>query len=205
MQISKLVPSKRARDRWVLQLEDGSFLQVGKGQMADFALYEGRDLSQEELEALRQAERHDRFQSYALRLLMDTPMSRKRLVEHLRRKACPEEEAQTIAQRMVELGLLDEARYAAEVARQYAARGCGPKKVRDELYRRGVPRDQWEEALQAVDDWTEGLDALLRKKLAAAGDPKALKRATDALARRGYPWADIQAALRRCGAEIEEE
>ena len=76
MRISKLTPSKRGQDRWILQLEDGSFLQVGKNQMADFALYDGRELTEGELEDLRRAERHDRFQSYALRVLMDTPMSR---------------------------------------------------------------------------------------------------------------------------------
>lgn len=206
MRISKLTPSKRARDRWMLQLEDGSFLQVGKNQMADFALYAGRELSEAELEALRRAERQDRFQSYAIRALMDTPMSRRKLVEHLRRKECPEAEAQAIAQRMAELGILNEAWYAAEVARQYAARGYGPRRVQDELYRRGVPREYWGEALQAVEDWQEGLNAILRKKLGGTlPDPKALKRVSDALARRGYAWRDINAALRRYGAEIEEE
>lgn len=206
MRISKLTPSKRGQDRWILQLEDGSFLQVGKNQMADFALYDGRELTEEELEDLRRAERHDRFQSYALRVLMDTPMSRKRLVEHLCRKACPEEEAQAIAQRMVDLGVLNEGGYAAEVARQYASRGYGPRRVRDELYRRGVPREHWDAALQEVEDWEEGMDAFLRKRLGGtAPDPKDLKRASDALARRGYGWGEINAALRRYGAEIEEE
>lgn len=206
MRISKLTPSKRGQDRWILQLEDGSFLQVGKNQMADFALYDGRELTEGELEDLRRAERHDRFQSYALRVLMDTPMSRKRLVEHLCRKGCPEEEAQAIAQRMVDLGVLNEGWYAAEVARQYASRGYGPRRVRDELYRRGVPREHWDAALQEVEDWEEGMDAFLRKRLGGtAPDPKDLKRASDALARRGYGWGEINAALRRYGAEIEEE
>ena len=92
------------------------------------------------------------------------------------------------------------------MARQYAARGYGPRRVQDELYRRGVPREYWGEALQAVEDWQEGLNAILRKKLGGTlPDPKALKRVSDALARRGYAWRDINAALRRYGAEIEEE
>ena len=48
--------------------------------------------------------------------------------------------------------------------------------------------------------------AFLRKRLGwTAPDPKDLKRASDALARRGYGWGEINAALRRYGAEIEEE
>ena len=36
------------------------------------------------------------------------------------------------------------------------------------------------------------------------GDPKELKRASDALARRGFSWQDISAALRRYGAQTED-
>ena len=76
----------------------------------------------------------------------------------------------------------------------------------EELRRRGVPREHWDAALQEVEDWEEGMDAFLRKRLGGtAPDPKDLKRASDALARRGYGWGEINAALRRYGAEIEEE
>ena len=205
MQISKLVPSRRVRDRWVVQLEDGSFLQVGKNQMADFALYEGRELTENELMALRQAERHERFEACAIRALMDTPMSRRKLIERLRRQECPSEEAQAIAGRMVELGLLDEAWYAAELARHYAGRGYGPRRVRDEFNRRGVSREYWEAALESVEDWQTGLDAFLAQKLAGpAPEPKDIRRVSAALVRRGYDWADINAGMRRLLETWEE-
>ena len=37
------------------------------------------------------------------------------------------------------------------------------------------------------------------------GDRQNLKKVSDALARRGYRWPDINDALRRYGAETEEE
>ena len=49
MVIEELKPSKRVRDRWLAVLEDGSILRVGKNQIADFALYAGRELSDEEI------------------------------------------------------------------------------------------------------------------------------------------------------------
>ena len=36
---------------------------------------------------------------------------------------------------------------ARMVVRHYAAKGYGPRKIRDELYRRGVPREFWEDAM----------------------------------------------------------
>ena len=55
--------------------------------------------------------------------------------------------------------------------------------------------------LCTLDDGT-----LLRQKLKGrAPDEKELKRASDALARRGYRWEEIKAALRRYGADIEED
>ena len=36
-------------------------------------------------------------------------------------------------------------------------------------------------------------------------DPRELKKASDALARRGYSWSDIVEGLRRYGAEAESD
>ena len=58
-------------------------------------------------------------------------------------------------------------------------------------------------ALEAMETPDAAIDAFLAKKLRGAdpSDPKALKRAADALARRGFRWEDIKDALRRHGAE----
>jgi regulatory protein len=106
---------------------------------------------------------------------------------------------------MEELGYLDDAAYAQRVVRHYAAKGYGERKLRDELYRRGVPRDLWEAALADLDDPAETIDAFVAKKLAGREpDRKELKKVSDALARRGYSWSDISAALRRYGAQGDE-
>ena len=93
-----------------------------------------------------------------------------------------------------------------EAARHYSAKGYGLRKLRDELHRRGVPRELWDEALERAEDPAEAIDAFLAKKLGDTPpeDRRAWKRASDALARRGYAWSDISEGLRRYGAEWEE-
>ena len=107
---------------------------------------------------------------------------------------------------MEQLGYLNDAEYAARVVRHYSAKGFGPGKLRDELYRRGVPRDLWQEAMDQAEDPAQSIDAFVAKKLAGkTADRQNLKKVSDALARRGYRWPDINDALHRYGVETEEE
>ena len=80
------------------------------------------------------------------------------------------------------------------------------RKIRDELYRRGVPREHWDEALESAEPPEDGVDAFLRKRFKGeTPDQKELKRASDALARRGFRWDEIKAGLARYGADTGDE
>ena len=92
-----------------------------------------------EAEALTQAARRSGLRQKALNLLTSKPMSRRELEQKLRSWEAGEEEAAAIADRMEELGFLNDAAYAAQVVRYYSAKGYGERKLRDELYRRGIP------------------------------------------------------------------
>ena len=213
MKIVKLRPSQRVRDRWLAFLEDGAILRLGSGEVAAFGLYAGMELSPELLERLNAAARQGRVRDKALDLIAARPLSRKELADTLTARprdrgkaaAATEEEAAAAADWLEEMGYLNDADYARRVVEHYSARGCGPAKLRDELYRRGVPRDCWDDALAAQEPPEGAIDALLQKKLRGAdpSDPRALKRAADALARRGYRWEEIQEGLERYRALSE--
>ena len=221
MKIIKLAPSKRAEGRWLVWLEDGGLLRVSGDEVAAFGLYAGLELGDETLSRLRTAADETALRAKALDALAARPLSRRELVDKLtapsRRRGRTEEDggaessgglrarADAVADRLEELGLLDDRAYARRVAEHYAAKGWGARKVRDELYRRGVPREYWDEALDELPEPDEAIDRLLEKKLRGwSGEAKELKRAADALARRGFSWQDISAALRRYGAETED-
>ncbi|MBR2935441.1 MAG: regulatory protein RecX [Oscillospiraceae bacterium] len=205
MRIEELKPSKRVQGRWLVVLEDGSILRVGEGEVIDFALYAGKELTDEEGKALADSARRTGLKEKALDLLTRKPMSRKELERKLGEWEAGEEETAAICVRMEELGFLNDAAYAVQVVRHYSTKGCGEHKLRDELYRRGVPRDLWEDALVQATDPAEAIDAFVQKKLAGkVPDRKELKKVSDALMRRGYGWEDISAALRRFGADEED-
>ncbi len=205
MTISKLAPSKRVEGRWLAFLEDGSILRIGENEVIDFALYAGKELTEEEAARLMESARRSGLKAKTLDLLSRKPQSRKELERKLQEWEASEEESAAICDRMEELGYLNDAAYAERVVRHYSAKGYGVKKLRDELYRRGVPRDLWDEALQQAEDPADAIDAFVEKKLAGkTPDRKELKKVSDALARRGYSWSEISAALDRYSAECEE-
>ncbi len=205
MRIEELKPSKRVQGRWLAVMEDGSILRVGEGEVIDFALYAGKELTDGEAQALTAAARRTGLKEKALALLTRKPMSRKELERRLTEWEAGEEETASICARMEELGFLNDAAYAVQVVRHYSQKGCGEHKLRDELYRRGVPRELWDEALAQAADPADAIDAFVRKKLAGkTPDRKELKKVSDALMRRGYGWEDISAALNRFGADAED-
>ena len=206
MRLTKLQPSDRIKGRWLLYLEDGNILRVSEQEMVSFSLYAGMELTEELQQALTASARKSVAKAKALYYLSSRPLSRKELVDKLtarprerdKEPLADEELAQEIADRLEELGYLNDASYATTIVRHYGAKGYGERKVRDELYRRGIPRDLWDEALETAVDPEDGIDAFLQKKFRGAmPDDKERKRASDALARRGYSWSDISAGLRR--------
>lgn len=208
MIITKLLPSTKVRGRWLCHLEDGSLLRLGESEVLSFSLYTGMELSGEIMKALAAAAGKSALREKALKLISVRPLSRKELLGKLTAGDGEESarEAAEIADWLEELGYLNDAEYAKTVARHYAAKGYGEKKIRDELWRRGVPREHWDGAADSAPAPDDGIDAFLRQKLKGReADQADLKRLSAALARRGYRWSDIKDGLRRYGAEIEEE
>ena len=200
MVIQELKPSKRVQGRWLAVLEDGCILRVGENEVIHFALYAGKELSVEEAEALQRAAHSSGLKEKTIELLARKPMSRRETEQKLRAWEAGEEETAAICDRMEELGFLNDAEYAGRLVRHYSAKGYGERKLKDELYRRGISREHWAEALSQAGDNGAAIDAFLEKKLAGREvDRKELKKVTDALARRGFSWSEIDEAVRRCG------
>jgi len=142
----------------------------------------------------------------ALRLLERRDYSRKELILKLTEKGESEEDAIAVADRMVELGVISDERYSRMLVRHYATKGYGACRIKQELYRHGIHTDLWEEAMEEMPSQEEKLDQLFRSKLRSSDpDRNEIKKATDAMLRRGFSWSEITACRQRVLGSISDD
>ena len=140
----------------------------------------------------------------ALRLLERRDYSRKELILKLTEKGEPLEDAEAVADRMIELGVINDERYSRMLVRHYAGKGYGACRIKQELYRHGIHTDLWEEAMEELPPQEDQLDKLFRSKLRSSDpDRNEIKKATDAMLRRGFSWSEISACKQRVLDETE--
>ena len=142
----------------------------------------------------------------ALALLDRRDYGSEELCAKLIEKGAEPDEARAAVRYMIRVGFIDDERYAAMVARHYAAKGYGAGRVREELRRRKLDRELWDAALAELPEPDETVDALLRAKLRGkAADRDTIRKAGAALVRRGFTWEAVKAATDRYLAEMEFE
>ena len=205
MKIVRIEKSKHVQERVLVYLEEGDPLRITRNELLQFGLYRGMDLPPEVVVQLQNAGKRSQGRAAAARLASGRMMSRKELAERLGRKGIAPDTAVEAVDWLESLGAVDDAAYAGAVARHYAAGGYGPGRVRQELQKRGIPRELWDSALAQLPDSAAAIDKFLQSKLKGRTPDRAtLKKLSDALLRRGFSWNDIRPALNRLGEEIDE-
>ena len=203
--VVRVVPSATTRDRFSVDFDSGENLTVTVAQVADFGLCPGRVFEEAEFGLLTDSASLTAAKGKALEALARRPMSRREVTDRLDRNGVREDIAEEAADWLERLGYVDDGEYAGQIARHYAAKGYGAGRVREELARRGVPREYWEEALEQMPDTGEAVDRFLRSKLRGEPDRKEKKRVADALLRRGFSWEEIRSGMDRWEMERWEK
>lgn len=206
MRVDSLKPSQRKKGRFLLTLENGAIIRVTEDELLRFRLREGMELTDETLAQLQKSAKTSSTKAQAVNMIASRPLSKKELQKRLQRKGSDEEDAQAAVAWLEGMGAVNDAAYAASLVRHYSTRGYGVGRIREELQRRGVPRELWEDALEERSDSAETLDTLIRKKCKGdLDDPKERKRVCDALLRRGFSWSEVKAALSRYTEILEDD
>ena len=206
MRIERIEASRHKKGRVLVFLEDGTCLRATEQELLDFRLRSGDELDGETLERLKEAAGASGARAAAADLIGKRAMSRRDLEKKLREKGASEAEARYAAEWLEAIGALNDAGYAAALARHYGGMGYGPARVREKLYEKGVPRELWEDALAELAESGGQAEAFLEKKLRGrVPDEKEKRRLSNALLRRGFSWGEVREAWRRMGERLEED
>ena len=150
MRIERLENSKHKQERVLVYLEDGTLLRITGAELLQFGLYQGLDLPPETLEELRAAARRSDTRRRGASMASGRMLSKKELTERLTKKGASPDDAAETADWLEDLGAVDDAAYAGVIVRHYGGMGYGAARVRQELHRRGVPKELWDEALEQL-------------------------------------------------------
>ncbi len=176
-----------------VKLDRETFLVSGLGP--------GDRLDDTQLCQLIQASDARRAKEKALYLLGHRSHSKKELIEKITRTTAGREAAQAAADRMEELGLIDDQAYGRNLAKElFRQRGYGARRVKHELRLKGIQEELIEELLEEFggeDQAVENIRRILEKKYAGwQEDEKLKRRAYGALQRYGYSYEEIREGMR---------
>jgi regulatory protein len=150
----------------------------------------------------------------AVAMLAARPRAARDLERVLVRKGEPAEHVTTAVQRLIDLGVLDDAQFARQFIRaKIAGAGLSRRRLQSELWRRGVARDVIDDALadvmseDAVDEDAQIAEVAARKlrTLRSADPAEARRRLYAFLARRGYDSTAIRRVMDSLPGNAEDE
>ena len=147
MRIERIEPSKHKKDRVLVFFEGGELLKITENELLRYDLRPDGELTAELLEEIKKSAAVSEMKARGARLTGSRMLSKKQVVEHLTRRGGDREAAEDTALWLEDLGAVDEAAYGLAIVRHYGAAGYGAGRIRQELSRRGVPRELWEELL----------------------------------------------------------
>ena len=204
MRIDLLKTTPDRTGRYFVKFSDESSMRLYRQTVEDFGLYTGKELSDDEIASLRTAAGQMSAKMRAVRIVSATSVSKKDLHQRLIQKGEDPTQARQAVEWMSDLNLLDDARVAEQVVARCISKGYGLMRAKQALYEKKIPKEYWDDALADYPDQAEKIMDFLSARLDAGSDAKEIKKAIDALLRRGHSYGTIRRALNELRFDAEE-
>lgn len=203
MRINKLSTAPDGAGRYRVELEDGSILRLYRQTVEGFGLYAGMELTDEEFTRLQTAAGEMSAKMRAVRIVSASSVSKGDLQRRLIQKGEDPEQAKAAVKWMSDLSLVDDRKTAEQIVYRCITKGYGIARAKQALYEKRIPKDLWEDALADYPDQLDRILEYLQSHLTADSDEKELRKAIDALIRRGHSYRHIRNALDKLSFDTE--
>lgn len=204
MRIDLLKTAPDRAGRYWVTFSDGTKQALYRQTVEDFGLYTGMDLSAEEYDRLLTAAGQMSAKMRAVRIVSASSVSKRDLQDRLVRKGEDPTQAKEAVEWMEELHLLDDRNTAEQVVHSCISKGYGLQRAKQALYEKRIPKQYWEEALSGYPDQMDKIVSFLRSRLDDGADQKQVKKAVDALLRRGHSYSKIREGLNIISLDSDE-
>ena len=204
MRVESVAAQPDRAGRHAVKFSDGSTMRLYRQTVEDFGLYGGLELTQETYAKLHTAAGAMSAKMRAIRIVAATSVSEKDLQQRLIQKGEDPEHAKNAVQWMSDLQLVDDQKTAEQVVSRCISKGYGIARAKQALYEKRIPKEYWQEALEDYPDQSDSILAYLKDHLQEDADQRAVKRAVDALLRRGHSFSQIRRGLENLSLETDE-
>ena len=203
--VTQITEHPRKPGRYVIDVDGQEFAVVSADALAETKTRIGVVLDDSRAAQLREASDVTEAYDRALNLLAFRARSARELQRRLIQKGVTADRADKVIARLREVGLIDDADFARQVARSKVSSGASRRRLHQELFKRGVARNVADEAVDQVIE-EENVDEVAvaervaRKRLpllSGADAPTRRRRLYGFLARRGHDSDTIRQVMDR--------
>ena len=206
MRIEFLSAGPDRAGRYTVKFSDGTSLKLYRQTVEDFGLYNGQEFSEEEISALLTTAGRMSAKMRAVRTVAASSVSKAELERRLIYKGEDPNHAREAVTWMQQMHLLDDLETARQIVNRCISKGYGKARAKQALYEKRIPKAYWDEVLAEYPEQTEWLEKFLVSKLGGSRDQKDVRKATEALLRRGFTYSQVRETLNRLDlADILEE
>lgn len=149
---------------------------------------------------------YEQAREKALRLLEFRSHSERELADKLRRAGANDKDIERVLDFCREYGFVNDEAYAAAKARDLKnLKKYGKNRIRQELYSKGIARENIDAAIDALeDDYEQILYPLVQKKLGGDFERKNIDKCIRYFIYRGYDLNDIKNCIEGIKGEADE-
>jgi len=186
-----------------VRFADGSIMRLYRQTVEDFRLFAGLELDAASYQSLQTSAGEMSAKMRAVRIVSASSVSKRDLQMRLVQKGEDPEQAKQAVQWMSDLELVDDRKTAEQIVHRCISKGYGLSRAKQALYEKQIPKSYWEEALADYPDQTEKIIEFFQSRLGQNWDEKELRRATEALMRRGHSYSEIRRGLEQFRSETD--
>lgn len=202
--IDSITPRPDRAGRRGVHFSDGSVMRLYRQTIEDLGICPGLELTDEQMAALRTAAGAMSAKMRAVRIVAASSVSKGDLEQRLIHKGEDPKQAKAAVQWMSDMELVDDRKTADQVVQRCISKGYGIARAKQALYEKRIPKEYWDEALSDYPDQQDAIISFLRTRLDDSRDSRELRKAIDALLRRGHSYYEIRQALGQLMMDTED-
>ena len=179
-------------------------MRLYRQTIADFGLYPGMELSEEDVLSLQTAAGFMSAKMRAVRIVAASSVSKRDLEQRLVQKGEDPSQAKEAVQWMADMELVDDCKTAEIIVHRCISKGYGIARAKQVLYEKRIPKEYWDAVLEDYPDQLDVIVSFLRSKLGNSSDPKDIRKAMDALIRKGHTYSMIRRGMQQLSMDADD-